>query len=174
MYVYRSSRSIDRENERERRRKRDTEKKRETEWSHGESGPRINPSLSRTANISLRLDVSPYNARRFLSIADRSFNYATSCRSHSRRLIMTNRYRTVPFHGTEWGLFLKREYASVSLAHGTVRQCFRFPVMQRDTTKLTATLITRTIHRSPFHSRLWHAQVATRALLPTRRATSLI
>lgn len=146
MYVYRSTRSIDRV--------RGNEREREGEkWSEATKNQvRELIPLYLTANISLRLDVSPYNARCFLPIADRSFNYAMPCRSHSPTNNdgqIPDRSRSLPRDRT--GLFLKR----VCVSRGTIRQCFRFRVMQRDATKLTATLITRTISRSPFHSRLW-------------------
>lgn len=112
-----------------------------------------------TANISLRLDVSPYNARCFLPIADRSFNYAMPCRSHSPTNNdgqIPDRSRSLPRDRT--GLFLKR----VCVSRGTIRQCFRFRVMQRDATKLTATLITRTISRSRRFIPVYGARCNTR------------
>lgn len=62
MYVYRSSRSIDRvRGKRERKREEERARRRETRRSHGNQVRELIP-LYLTANISLRLDVSLYNA----------------------------------------------------------------------------------------------------------------
>lgn len=118
-----------------------------------EPGSRINPSYL-AANISLRL-VSPYNARCFLPISPIVPLIMQRRADPIRRLITTT--NTGPFSflflGNRTGLFLKT-WIRNHLSRGTIRQCLNFRMMQRDTTKLTATLIRRTIHQSLFHSRL--------------------